>query len=140
MIATSRITDAKTHFMSSGEAGTDDVSEGYGGYFSPGVAGSPGREALRYQVQVALLEFGFTGNLKAAYTDVLKAELEGKAALTRARNVASTMRSLINTAGLVRENPGLLELRVLTAGQRPRVHFTVGAPQSVEGADSGANP
>jgi hypothetical protein len=38
------------------------------------------------------------------------------------------MRSLLNTARLVREHPGLLELRVLSAGQKPRVTFVVNNP------------
>jgi hypothetical protein len=38
------------------------------------------------------------------------------------------MRSLINTSRLVRENPGLLELRILTAGQRPRVNINLAPP------------
>ena len=72
-----------------------------------------------------LLDFTISGNLRAAHGDLLKAELEGRAALQRARNEAATMRSLINTARLVREHPGLLELRILTSGQKPRVHVTV---------------
>ena len=72
-----------------------------------------------------LLDFGIAGNLRAAHADQLKAELEGQASLQRARNEAATMRSLLNTARLVREHPGLLELRVLTGGQKPRVHLTV---------------
>jgi hypothetical protein len=36
------------------------------------------------------------------------------------------MRNLLNTARLVREHPGLLELRVLSSGQRPRVTFVLG--------------
>jgi regulator of protease activity HflC (stomatin/prohibitin superfamily) len=81
-------------------------------------------------INVSMLDFSLAGNLKSAYTDVLKAELEGRAALARARNEASTMRSLINTSRLVRENPGLLELRILTAGQRPRVNFNLAPPTS----------
>lgn len=72
-----------------------------------------------------LLDLTISGNLRAAHGDLLKAELEGNAALQRARNEAATMRSLINTARLVREHPGLLELRILTSGQKPRVHVTV---------------
>jgi regulator of protease activity HflC (stomatin/prohibitin superfamily) len=77
---------------------------------------------------VELLEFNVVGGLKAAYADLLKAEIEGQAALTRARNESTTMRSLLNTARLVREHPGLLELRVLSAGQKPRVTFVVNNP------------
>lgn len=77
-------------------------------------------------LDIQLLDFQVAGGLKSAHADLLKAELEGKAAMVRARNEASTMRSLINTAKLVRDHPGLLELRVLTSGQKPRVNFSVG--------------
>lgn len=42
------------------------------------------------------------------------------------------MRSLLNTARLTREHPGLLELRVLTSGTRPRVSFVVGSTPELE--------
>ncbi len=75
---------------------------------------------------VNLLDLNIAGNVRAAYSDLLKAELEGKAALQRARNEAGTMRNLLNTARLVREHPGLLELRALSMGQKPRISFVVG--------------
>ena len=74
---------------------------------------------------IRLHDFTVIGNLRAAYSDLLKAELEGRAAMQRARNEAATMRSLLNTARLVRENPGLLELRALGSGQRPRLNFVI---------------
>lgn len=73
-----------------------------------------------------LIDMTPTGGLKAAMADLLKADLEGKVSLARARNEAATMRSLMNTARLVRENPRLLELRILATGQKPRVTFVVG--------------
>lgn len=78
--------------------------------------------------QLLLTDFWVSGSTRAAYADLLKAELEGKAALARARNEAATMRSLVNTAKLTQEHPGLMELRILTSGQKPRVSFVVGAP------------
>ena len=78
---------------------------------------------------VKVLDMNVTGNLRAAYADVLKSELEGQSALQRARNESATMRSLVNTARLIREHPGLLELRALTSGQKPRVSFFVGTSQ-----------
>lgn len=89
-------------------------------------------------IGVYAIEFAPTGAVRGAYADLLKVELEGRASLARARNEGATMRSLLNTARLVREHPGLLELRVLAAGQKPRVNFTVtgvqasGAPTSTE--------
>jgi regulator of protease activity HflC (stomatin/prohibitin superfamily) len=77
-------------------------------------------------VSFDLLDLSVTGGLKAAFSDLLKTQIEGEAALARARNEGATMRSLLNTARLVREHPGLLELRVLSSGQKPRVTFMVG--------------
>ena len=72
------------------------------------------------------LDISMVGSLRAAYSDLLKTKIEGEAALARARNESATMRNLLNTAKLVREHPGLLELRVLSNGQRPKVTFVVG--------------
>ena len=77
-------------------------------------------------VDVVPVDFGLTGSLKTAKADLLKADLEGKVALQRARNEAATLRSLLNSARLTREHPGLLELRILSTGQKPRVTFMVG--------------
>lgn len=78
---------------------------------------------------IRLLDFNLVGSLKSAQADVLKAELEGKAAMQRARNEAATLRSLVNSARLTQEHPGLLELRILASGQKPRVTFMVGQPE-----------
>ena len=87
--------------------------------------------------EAQVVDFSISGNLRAAYSDLLKAELEGKSALQRARNEATTMRNLLNTARLVREHPGLLELRALASAQKPRVSFVVGPPA---GAGEPTNP
>ncbi len=76
-------------------------------------------------IETYLMDMTPTGGLKAAMTDLLKADMEGQVALARARNEAATMRSLMNTARLVREHPKLLELRILASGQKPRVTFMV---------------
>ena len=80
--------------------------------------------------QLQLLDFSIAGSLKSAFSDLLKAEMEGKSAMQRARNEASTLRSLINSAKLTHENPGLMELRILSSGQKPRVTFIVGQKDS----------
>jgi regulator of protease activity HflC (stomatin/prohibitin superfamily) len=89
-------------------------------------------------ISVALLDFSVVGSLRTAYADLLKAQIEGEAALARARNESATMRNLLNTARLVREHPGLLELRVLASGQKPRVTFVVGGGNA--GAFVGSSP
>lgn len=86
-----------------------------------------------------LLDFAIAGSLRSANADILKAEMEGKAAMQRARNEASTLRSLINSAKLTQENPGLMELRILSSGQKPRVTFIVGKPE-LKAVDSPREP
>lgn len=86
----------------------------------PGITGAGTETGITVQ-NLLLLEFIAAGNLRQVATDVLRAELEGRAALQRARNESATMRSLLNTARLVRENPGLLELRAITGNQKARV-------------------
>ena len=87
--------------------------------------------AVKHGIEITgfqVLDFGIAGSLKSANADILKAEMEGKAAMQRARNEASTLRSLINSAKLTQEHPGLMELRILSSGQKPRVTFIVGQP------------
>jgi hypothetical protein len=86
-----------------------------------------GAKAIGIEVEfVQALDVSMVGTLRNAYSDLVKAQIEGEASLARARNEASTMRSLLNTARLVRDHPGLLELRVLSTGQKPKVTFVVG--------------
>lgn len=86
----------------------------------------PGLSALGIELlSIDVLDFNIAGTLRSVQADLLKAELEGQAAIVRARNEAATMRSLINTARLTREHPGLLELRILASGQKPRVTFQI---------------
>jgi len=94
------------------------------------LAAAHGGEVLNVQ----LMDFNIAGTLKSAQADILKAELEGKAAMQRARNEASTLRSLINSAKLTQDHPGLLELRILSSGQKPRVTFMVGQPEGKSSA------
>jgi len=53
------------------------------------------------------------GDLKRAYSDVLKAKQEGQAALERARGESAALRNLANAARLLDGNPALLNLRML---------------------------
>lgn len=87
-------------------------------------------------LNVQLMDFNVVGSLKSAQADILKAELEGKAAMQRARNESATLRSLVNSAKLTQDHPGLLELRILASGQKPRVTFMVGQPDASKAAAS----
>lgn len=77
-------------------------------------------------VSLAVTEFAPTGSIKTALANLLKADLEGQLALAKARHEAATLRSLMNTSRLIKDNPGLLELRLLASGTVPRLTFQVG--------------
>lgn len=53
------------------------------------------------------------GELRRVYAQVVAAQKEGAAALERARGEAAALRSLANAARLLKEHPGLLQLRAL---------------------------
>jgi regulator of protease activity HflC (stomatin/prohibitin superfamily) len=57
----------------------------------------------------------FPGDLKKTFSDVLRAQKEGQAALERARGETAALRSLANAARMINDNPGLLHLRTLQA-------------------------
>lgn len=81
-------------------------------------------------------DFNLTGPLKQAHAELLKTEVEGKIMLARARNEAAALRNLLNSARLVREHPKLLELRILAAGQKPKVTFVVNGSDAVGEVES----
>lgn len=83
-------------------------------------------------MDLKLRDLVVSGSLKSAYADLLKAQLDAQANLERARGEAATLRSLVNTAKLTQEHPGLLELRILSSGQKPRVTFNVGSSESAK--------
>lgn len=68
-----------------------------------------GITATRFVVKDIMLP----GELRRALTEPLLAREAGKAQLERARAEAAVMRSMANTARLLRENPELLRLRTL---------------------------
>lgn len=88
-------------------------------------------------LKVDVLDFSIAGNLRSAYSDLVKAELEGKAALTRARNESAILRNMLNTARLIRENPGLLELRALMSNSKPKLEINISS-RSVPVAEESA--
>lgn len=62
---------------------------------------------------VALRDFMLSGELKQAYTEVVKARMEGVASLERARAETAALRSLLNATQLLETHPGLFQLRYL---------------------------
>jgi regulator of protease activity HflC (stomatin/prohibitin superfamily) len=57
----------------------------------------------------------FPGEMKKVFTQVIKAQKEGQAALEKARGETAALRSLANAAKMIEDNPNLLQLRALQA-------------------------
>lgn len=74
---------------------------------------------------VFLVDFSLSGPLRQSMANLLKAEVDGQVSLARARNEAATLRSLANSARMLREHPRLLELRMLATGIKPKITFVV---------------
>lgn len=62
---------------------------------------------------VNLKDLTFPGDLKKIFAQVVQAQKEGQAALERARSESAALRNLANAANLVRDNPALMQLRLL---------------------------
>jgi regulator of protease activity HflC (stomatin/prohibitin superfamily) len=65
--------------------------------------------------------------VRRLFIEVERAKLESRAALERARGEHAALRSLANAAGLVKDNPALMNLRLLqaAAGASGRGNFTL---------------
>jgi len=57
----------------------------------------------------------FPGEMKKAFSQLVKAQKEGQAALEKARGETAALRSLANAARMMDDNPNLLQLRALQA-------------------------
>ena len=74
----------------------------------------PAAEALGLQItSIAIRDLVLPGDLKRAVAEIISAKLSGQANLERARGEAAALRSLGNTARLVKDNPELLQLRLI---------------------------
>jgi len=62
---------------------------------------------------VNLKDIMFPGELKRIFSQVVKAQKEGLAALEKARGETAALRNLANAAKLVENNPALMQLRLL---------------------------
>lgn len=85
---------------------------------------APQAEAVGVQVHaVEVRDVMLPGELRKAFSEVLKARQEGQAALERARSESAALRNLANAARLIEGQPALATLRFLqtleasTAGQ-----------------------
>jgi regulator of protease activity HflC (stomatin/prohibitin superfamily) len=100
-------------------------------------AAALGLEVLEVDIRDVMLP----GDVKVAFTEVLRARAEGRAALERARGESAALRNLANAARLIDANPALMNLRLLqTMAQEGGVpgttRFVVNLPESL-GAPAG---
>jgi regulator of protease activity HflC (stomatin/prohibitin superfamily) len=66
-------------------------------------------------VNINVRDIMFPGALKQIFTEEIRAKKEGLAALERARGETAALRNLANAAKMMKDNPGLLQLRIIQA-------------------------
>ena len=106
-----------------------DLSARLGELVSPR-ASELGLELLEIDVRDVMLP----GDIKAVFSEVLRARAEGRAALERARGESAALRNLANAARLIDGNPALMNLRLLQtiaqdAGVPGTTRFVVNLPE-----------
>ncbi|MBU0468611.1 MAG: hypothetical protein KKD07_07885 [Candidatus Omnitrophica bacterium] len=67
----------------------------------------------------------FPGELKKIFSQVAKARQEGLALLEKARGETAALRNLSNSANMLKNNPALMQLRMLHSSGNT---FVVGMP------------
>jgi regulator of protease activity HflC (stomatin/prohibitin superfamily) len=73
-------------------------------------------KALEFGIKltsVDIKDIMFPGELKKVFSQVVKAQKEGLAALEKARGESAALRHLANAAKLLENNPALMQLRIL---------------------------
>ena len=93
---------------------------------------TPQAEAVGVQVHaVEVRDVMLPGELRKAFSEVLKAKQEGQAALERARGESASLRNLANAARVLEGNPALMNLRLmqsLSAAQNAGNTLVLGVP------------
>ena len=88
------------------------VREDFGKQFLDRVA--PKAAAIGVKLKtVEVKDLMLPGDIKKVFSQVLKAQKEGQAALERARGESAALRNLANAAKMIEDNPNLLQLRAL---------------------------
>jgi regulator of protease activity HflC (stomatin/prohibitin superfamily) len=93
--------------------------------------------------EVSLRDIMLSKELRTAYAQVVAAKKDGEAALERARGESAALRNLANAAKLLKNNPDLLNLRLLQAmsmGRGASPTFVVGIPSTGEALALRASP
>lgn len=70
----------------------------------------------------------FPGELKKAFTEVLRAQKEAQATLERARGESASLRNLANAARMLENNPALMNLRLLQTLGAGANTYVMGVP------------
>jgi regulator of protease activity HflC (stomatin/prohibitin superfamily) len=89
---------------------------------------------------VAVRDVMLSGELRRAFAEAVRLREEGKAALEKARAEAAALRNLANAARMLKNNPDLLNVRVLqsieTVGTHAGNTLVLGAPFGLPCGDS----
>ena len=87
-------------------------------------------------VSAEIKDIMFPGELKKIFSQVAKAKQEGLAMLEKARGETAALRNLANSANMVKNNPALMQLRLLhTTGNT----LVVGMPSNYTAVPLGKN-
>jgi regulator of protease activity HflC (stomatin/prohibitin superfamily) len=100
-----------------GKEKIDTVIENRAG-FSAKLAELTSGKAAEYGLKLIsadIKDIMFPGEMKKAFSQLVKAQKEGQAALEKARGETAALRSLANAARMMDDNPNLLQLRALQA-------------------------
>lgn len=82
-------------------------------------------------ISVEVKDLMLPGDIKKVFSQVVKAQKEGLAALEKARGETAALRSLANAAKMIEDNPNLLQLRALQAfGESNGNTLFFGVPQA----------
>lgn len=98
-----------------GKEKIDTVIENRAG-FSAKLAELTSGKAAEYGLKLIsadIKDIMFPGEMKKAFSQLVKAQKEGQAALEKARGETAALRSLANAARMMDDNPNLLQLRAL---------------------------
>jgi regulator of protease activity HflC (stomatin/prohibitin superfamily) len=87
---------------------------------------APAAEAVGVAVHtIEIRDVMLPGDLRKAFSEVLKAKQEGQAALERARGESAALRNLANAARLIEDQPALATLRFLQTLEMPSTGRTI---------------
>ena len=96
-------------------------------------------EALGIEVQsVDIKDVMYPAEIRKIYSEVVRAQKEGQAALERARGEQAALRSLANAARMLENNPALMNLRILQSLSTKAADGT--SPNIVLGLSQGLFP